>query len=59
MEDSRKPNDSESEATSKKTLKDLEESQKGAGTSGDDDTATPSPDGQLDDDEKQENAGPM
>jgi hypothetical protein len=49
-----------SEATSKKTLEDIEETQKDSSTHSDDHTSTPAPDGQLDEERSErDDVGPM
>ena len=52
------PNDHSSEATSKKTLKDIEESEKDSGSASDDHGSPPAPDGQFDESSELGNAGP-
>ena len=48
-----------SEATSKKTLKDIEETEKDSGSATDDQGSPPAPDGQFDENREIGNAGPM
>lgn len=48
-----------SEATSKETLSDLEEAEKGLASPGDESSPGPSPDGQLDETDELKDAGPM
>ncbi len=48
-----------SEATSNETLSDLEETEKGLASLGDESSSGPSPDGQLDETDEIKDAGPM
>jgi hypothetical protein len=51
--------DRSGEATSKKTLSDIEESEKDSGSATDDHASAPAPDGQFDEGGEIKNAGPM
>jgi hypothetical protein len=52
-------NGTDSEATSDKTLNDIEETEKVSSTSNADDESSPAPDGQFDETAEKDKAGPM
>ena len=61
MQDSKnsRPNTPDSDATSKETLKDLEQSEQVSDSENPEHDSSPSPDGQLDEAEEIKDAGPV